>query len=147
MNKIGIALSMALAASGLVGTSILAIDGWLWYAAPTHAYGLIAFVAIDLLLIAALWRGNRFAEVGATSLAVVQLLAMGGDLAGFSPAAVPTAVFRNYLLSNSSFMALLYIQPAIAVLAISARRTRSALDPSKYAGVGKKGKPRPGGMK
>ena len=146
MNKIRIALSTALAASGLVGTQILTTDEWLWYAAPTHAYGLIAFVAIDVLLIAALWRGTRLAETGAVSLAVIQLLAMAGDLAGFSPVGVSSGVFRNYLLSNSSFMALLYIQPVVAGLAIFARRMRGPIDPNKYAGAYKKG-PRPGGAK
>ena len=145
MNKIRIVLSAALAASGVVGARILTTDGWLWSAAPTHAYGLTAFVAIDILLIAALWRGTRLAEIGAASLSVVQMLAMAGDLLGFSPVGVPSDVFRNYLLNNSSFMALLYIQPVIAGLAISARRMRGPVDPSKYKGAYKKGKPRPGG--
>ncbi len=120
-----IALSGGLLVSGAVGARILTTDGWLWAAAPTHAYGLIAFVAMDFVLIAALWRGTMFAEAGAISLAVVQFLAMAGDLAGYSPAGEPANVFRSYLLRDTPFVALLTIQPAIAGLGVLFRKQTS----------------------
>jgi hypothetical protein len=116
-----IALSEALLISGVVGTRIVSTDGWLWAAAPTHAYGLIAFVAMDLALIAAVWRGTRFAAWGVVGLALVQFLAMSGDLAGYAPLGASAEVFRNYLLNNSYFTALLTIQPVIAGLGIWSR--------------------------
>jgi hypothetical protein len=117
-----IALSGALLVSGAVGARILTTDGWLWAAAPTHAYGLITFVVMDLVLTVALWRGTRYAQAGAVTLALVQFLAMAGDLSGYSPSGVPSDVFRSYLLSNSAFVVLLAIQPAIAGLGLWSRK-------------------------
>jgi hypothetical protein len=116
-----IALSEALLISGVVGTRIVSTDGWLWAVAPTHAYGLIAFVAMDIALIAALWRGRRFAIWGVVGLALVQFFAMAGDLAGYAPLGASAETFRSYLLNNSYFTALLAIQPIIAGLGIWSR--------------------------
>jgi len=120
-----VALSVALVASSVVGAWILTNDAWLWAAAPAHAYGLIAFAALDLVFVAALWVGVRYSRPLATALALVQFLAMAGDLAGFSlPAGVSASVFRSYLLNDSPFVVLLSIQPVIAGLGFL-DRTRS----------------------
>src|SRR6266705_580176 len=61
MRIVRLILSAALGASALVGIQILATDYWLWSASPTHAYGLMAFVALDFALIVGVWRLTRLA--------------------------------------------------------------------------------------
>jgi hypothetical protein len=111
-------LSIALAASALVGIQILSTDYWLWSAAPTHAYGLVAFVALDALLILGTWRGARLAVFGALFTATVQLVAMLGDILSGQPTGTPVASFRNYLLADTAYLDLLIIQGLILAIAI-----------------------------
>lgn len=111
-------LSAALLASAAVGTLILATDTWLWFSSPTHAYGLAAFVAIDIALVASMWRRTRFVIGGAMMAAAIQLIAMLGDTVAGEPAGVPSNAFRSYLLTNTAFLALLAIQSVIIVLGI-----------------------------
>jgi hypothetical protein len=115
-------LSAALLASGAIGARILASDGWLWATAPSHAGGLIGFVAVDLLFAVMLFRSPNLAEAGAVVLAIFQFLAMSSDLTVYSPVGVPAYIFRSYLLGDTLFVALLSIQPAIIVLGILAAR-------------------------
>lgn len=118
-----IALSGALFASSVVGYRILSTDAWLWASAPSHAYGLVAFTGLDLFLIAALWKGVRYSHPLAIALAITQFVAMTGDLAGLSvPAGTSASAFRTYLTSNTAFVALLAIQPAIAVLGLVSKK-------------------------
>ena len=110
-------LSLALVASGLVGAQILANDTWLWSAAPSHAYGLVGFVAIDVVLAAALlWRA-RPATIAAAGIGLTQLGAMLADATSGQPVGVAPGVFKSYLLSNASYVWLLYIQLAIVAIA------------------------------
>jgi hypothetical protein len=111
-------LSAALAVSALVGIEILSTDLWLWSAAPTHGYGLMAFVALDAALIFGAWRATRLAIVGALLTATVQLVAMLGDIIAGEPAGLPIAVFRNYLLADTAYLGLLVIQAFILAIAI-----------------------------
>src|SRR5207247_2834862 len=53
MKIVQATLSLTLAISGLLGVQILIDDKWLWAAAPSHAYGLIGFVSIDMILVVA----------------------------------------------------------------------------------------------
>ncbi len=110
-------LSVALFGSAIAGVRILSLDAWLWAAARTHAFGLVAFVAMDVVLIAALWRGIRDVGIFSIILATIQLLAMGGDLAGLStPSGVPANDFQSYLLSDRAFVVLFWLQPVISFL-------------------------------
>jgi hypothetical protein len=115
-------LSVALAASALVGVQILTTDLWLWSAAPTHAYGLMAFVALDAALIFAAWRATRLAIIGALLTATVQLVAMLGDIFAGEPAGLPATVFRNYfrnyLSADTAYLGLLVTQGLIMTIAI-----------------------------
>jgi len=120
MKVVRLILSVALGASALVGIQIMATDFWLWSAAPTHAYGLIAFVALDLALILGVWRATRPAIFGALLTATFQLVAMLGDIIGGQPAGLPAAVFRNYLLANTAYVGLLVTQGLIMIIAIGA---------------------------
>ena len=116
-------LSLALVASGLVGTQILLSDKWLWSAAPSHAFGLIGFVLIDLILVVATLRRIGLAALGAAMLATVQFGAMLSDLIAGQPEGVPSVAFRNYLLSDTAYLGLLFIQIAIVIVAASALAT------------------------
>jgi hypothetical protein len=111
-------LSATLAASALVGVQILSTDLWLWSAAPTHAYGLMAFVALDVSLIFGTWRSTPFAVLGALLTATVQLAAMLGDIIAGEPAGLPVSVFRNYLLADTTYLGLLITQGFIMAIAI-----------------------------
>jgi hypothetical protein len=111
-------LSVALAASALVGVQILSTDLWLWSAAPTHAYGLMAFIALDAALIFGAWRATRLAIIGALLTATVQLVAMLGDIFAGEPAGLPIAVFRNYLLTDTAYLGLLFTQGLIMSIAL-----------------------------
>ena len=118
MKIVHLVLSAALGASALVGIQILATDYWLWSAAPTHAYGLTAFVGLDLALIFAVWRVTRLAIFGVLLTATIQLVAMLGDIVGGQPAGLPAAVFRNYLLADTAYVGLLFTQGLIMAVTV-----------------------------
>ena len=118
MRIVRLVLSAALGTSGLIGIQILATDYWLWSAAPTRAYGLMAFVALDLALILGVWRVTRLAMIGPLLTATFQFVAMLGDLIGGEPAGLPAAVFRNYLLADTAYVSLLVTQGLIMAIAI-----------------------------
>ncbi|MDE1852748.1 MAG: hypothetical protein KGI38_03250 [Thaumarchaeota archaeon] len=121
-----LALSTGLFFSAELGGNILSTDVFLWSAAPAHAYGLLAFVAVDLILIVALWDRVRYGGtlpivkyVGAlcVAMASVQFFAMVGDLSGLQPPlGMPASAFRSYLLSDRLYMRLLVLQPVVAGL-------------------------------
>src|SRR2546425_2942754 len=118
MRIVRLVLSAALGASALVGIQILLTDYWLWSAAPTHAHGLMAFVALDLALIFGVWRVPRLAIFGALLTAGIQLVAMLGDIIAGEPAGLPVTVFRNYLLADTAYLGLIINQGLIMVVAI-----------------------------
>src|SRR5437899_5506108 len=103
MRIVRLILSAALGISALVGIQILATDYWLWSAALTHTYGLIAFVGLDLALIFAVWRVTRVAVFGALLTATFQLVAMLGDIVGGQPAGMsPSTVLQRQRLALRS---------------------------------------------
>ena len=118
MKIVRLILSAALAASALVGIEILSTDYWLWSAAPNHAYGLIAFVALDAALLLGTWRALRLVVFGAMLTATTQLFAMLGDIIQGQPAGTPAAAFRNYLLADTAYLGLLVTQGLIMAIAI-----------------------------
>lgn len=110
-------LLTALFASVATGLKIITSDAYLWVAAPTHAYGLMGFIALDAILMTIIWRKVPRAGMIALALATIQLLAMGGDLSGLSlPSGAAASGFTNYLLSDISFVVLLALQPVIIFL-------------------------------
>lgn len=111
-------MSLTLGLSALVGFQILISDKWLWSAAPSHAFGLIGFVAIDLLLSMAVLKTGAIAVLGAALASVTQFGAMLTDLVAGQPQGVPSIAFRAYLAGDTSYMILLIIQVALLGLAI-----------------------------
>jgi hypothetical protein len=120
MKIVRLILSAALAGSAFVGFGILSTDFWLWSAAPSHAYGLMIFVVLDIMLIIGTWREIRLTGFGTLLTAVLQLVAMLGDVVAGEPAGTPAAAFRSYLLADASYLGLLIIQSLIIVIAIGA---------------------------
>src|SRR5205807_6793427 len=110
-------LSPTLLVSGLIGVWIAANDGWLWAVAPSHAYGLLAFAALDVILALVVVVVPRLAYVGALLVSTTQVAAMAGDALTFTPTGTMQAAFRAYLLGDTAFVALLGIQLAIGVIA------------------------------
>ena len=112
------AVSVALAISAVLGVAILATDGYLWESAPSHAYGLIVFVAADVSLALAIWKMTRISLVGAALLGVVQFAAMLGDVFTGEPAGLPLSSWQQYILGDGYFVALLAMQLALVTLAV-----------------------------
>ena len=110
-------LAPTLLVSGLVGVWIAANDGWLWAVAPSHAYGLLAFAALDVILALVVIVVPRLAYVGALLVSTTQVVAMAGDALTFTPTGTVQAAFRAYLLGDTAFVALLGIQLAVGVIA------------------------------
>jgi len=107
-------LASTLIASGIVGTWIVANDGWLRAVAPSHAYGLLAFAALDVVLALVVMTVPKLGYVGALVVSMTQVVAMAGDALTFAPAGTLQAAFRAYLLGDTAFVALLGIQLAVA---------------------------------
>ncbi len=118
MKIVQATLSLTLAVSGLLGIQILIDDKWLWAAAPSHAYGLIGFVSIDLILVVVALLRVGLATVGAALMAMAQFAAMLADVVVGQPEGVPSIAFRNYLLADTAYLGLLFIQIAILSVAI-----------------------------
>ncbi len=117
-------LSGALLGSAGLGTIIVLDDRYLWYAAPSHAYGLVAFIALDIGLAIALWWRSWLGSLLSFTVATVQALAMLGDILTYTAPYVPQRVFRSYLLSDQSFLALLTLQSVILLLALGSTNLR-----------------------
>jgi hypothetical protein len=111
--------------SAAIGTYILTTDSYLWSQAPTHAEGLIAFVVIDVVLVAGLWWKPKLAIIGMTLLALIQFGAMGADLFvgamtfGQTSTAAQSA-FQTYLLGDTAFKTLLGVQVVLIVIGVLA---------------------------
>ena len=115
-----IVLIPTLLVSGLVGVWIVVSDGWLRAVAPTHAYGLLAFAVLDLVLALVVIAIPRLAYAGALLVSITQVAAMAGDALTFTPAGTLQAAFRAYLLGDMAFLALLGIQLAVAGMTATA---------------------------
>ena len=115
-----IILTPTLLVSGLVGMWIVASDGWLRAVAPTHAYGLLGFAVLDLVLALVVMAVPRIAYVGALLVSIAQVAAMAGDALTFTPTGTLQAAFRAYLLGDMAFLALLGIQLAVAGMTATA---------------------------
>lgn len=130
MNKLQAIISAILASSAVVGTAILKTDGYLWAAAPPHAYGLVAFVVLDLGLAMLVWKRTRLALLGTVLLGVVQFAAMIGDVFVGEPVGLPLNLWEQYLLGDMYFVALLGIQlivTAAGILGLVYRRQLNSI--------------------
>ena len=125
MANVRAALSGTLLVSAATGAGIVLTDQYLWSNAPSHAYGLIGFVAIDIALAVLLWRKTLFGSVLSIGLATVQAIAMLADVLTYSTPGVSQEAFRSYLLGNPLYVILLVMQPVILGLAFGATSMRT----------------------
>ncbi len=133
MNRIQAAkaaVSAVLLISALIGSIMLLTDRFLWSAAPSHAYGLIVFVAVDVGLAAAIWRVTRLAILGSALLGLIQFAAMAGDVFVGGPVSMSTALWRQYILGDVYFVVLLGMQLVVIVVALVAFSFQRALRPA-----------------
>jgi hypothetical protein len=98
----------------------MASDGWLRAVAPSHAYGLLAFAALDIVLALVVVVVPKPAYVGALLVSMTQVVAMAGDALTFTPTGTSQAAFRAYLLGDTAFVVLLGIQLAVAGITATA---------------------------
>lgn len=122
MKKVQLVVSVLLIASAAVGIEIMRRDSWLWSASPVHAYGLIVFVTLDLVLAGTSWRVTRLATTGSALFGGIQIAAMVGDVFMGQPAGVPAGVWESYLLGDMPFTVLLGLQVVIVAWAILSTR-------------------------
>jgi uncharacterized membrane protein YhhN len=92
----------------------VANDRWLRAVAPSHAYGLLAFAALDAILAFVVIVVPKLGYEGALLVSMTQVIAMLGDALTFAPVGTLQAGFRAYLLGDSAFVALVGIQLAVA---------------------------------
>jgi len=114
-------LAISLLLSAALGAHILATDAYLWAEAPSHAYGLVAFVVIDMIAAAGMFGLPRVTRIVAFLLPVIQLAAMGGDfyMGLGSPGSLIQESFRDYLLNDVAFMILLVLQAVVVGFALT----------------------------
>lgn len=127
-NRIATAVvTLLLVVSSVVGMVILLTDGYLWAAAPSHAYGLIAFSVLDAGLSMWLWRTTRLALLASALLGAVQFAAMTGDVFVGGPAGLPVSAWEQYLLGDGYFVALLVLQPLVVAGSLALLSYRRAV--------------------
>jgi hypothetical protein len=129
LRPLQLVLVTALSLASIFSVEILSLDKWLWSVSPQHAFGLILFLIIDIVLVLAILRRIRLATTGALIISLVQLSAMIVDLFGGAPPSTPGATFTQYLLGNAAFDGLLIVQ-GIILVAATLRVTRQY--PRKY---------------
>lgn len=117
----------------LVSLYILAVDNILWQYQPSHAYGLIAFIIVDLVLVGAVVVKPKVGFAAALIWGVLQILVLIGDAAmGLGVPETSAGVAAAYLflgegggLKNPSGFAvdaLLILYLALAVTGAQGRR-------------------------
>ena len=112
-------LSLGLVTSALFGILILTTDRWLWAAAPSHAYGLMVFVIVDISLTIAVLEMLSLGTLAAAVASLVQVSLMLGDMVVGQPEGIPSAAFRAYLINDPSYIGLLFVKTIIAAVAIA----------------------------
>jgi len=114
-------VGLVLLASALFGIYLLATDPSLWILAASHAYGLVAIVAIDLVLGVL----NLFAveQVFLPSIAGALLgaLLQVGDIVTASQYNMTIAYFASYLFGLWAFDALLATQILVILIGVVSR--------------------------
>ncbi|GBC70092.1 hypothetical protein HRbin01_01800 [archaeon HR01] len=122
MNKIP--LATAFLASIFFGLFLLATDPELWDNAPSHAYGLIGLIAVDVAVLAyVVGRAGRYLRY-IPYLGAVKLLIIVGDILTAPQFGLTYLEFAQYLFGLWAYTGLVASQIAISVSSyIISRRT------------------------
>jgi hypothetical protein len=121
----GLATSALLGVSALLGLAMLGTDHNLWSYEPSHAYGLIAFVAIDVVgIILILWKGSRtMLRLGGAWGALFALIMVSDIFSGGAAAfGLDSSQFAVYLfgLGNYDNQHIAFLFPALFAVNILA---------------------------
>jgi len=119
-------LAIVAVASAVVGIEILLTDTDLWEAAPSHAYGLIGFIVIDIIILGLLLGKRNTAFRISMIWGVLQFALMLGDIITAQPSGFDTyGEFMDYLFSLWNFDLLLVLQPVMAALGFLGNKQRN----------------------
>ncbi|GBC72028.1 hypothetical protein HRbin02_01817 [Candidatus Calditenuaceae archaeon HR02] len=110
-----ILLVVSLLASILFGIVLLTTDAELWDNAPSHAYGLIGLVLVDVVLIIISQRSKNGFLKHVRYIGVVKFLIILGDILTAPEFGITYLEFAEYLLSLWAYDGLLGSQLAIAL--------------------------------
>ena len=112
-------LTLGLVTSALLGLLILTTDQWLWIAEPSHAYGLIGFVILDILLTIVVLETPSVGIWAAAVASILQLTVMVGDMFVGQPVGISSTAFRAYLINDPSYIGILLVKTIIVAVAFA----------------------------
>jgi arsenite oxidase small subunit len=117
-------IGIALIASAAFGAYLLATDKSLWLLAVSHAYGLVAICAIDVILAIANFLSIRKILLPTLGWAVLTILLQIGDIATAPQYKMTVEYFAGYLFGLWAYDGLLVMQGVIIVIVLSGRSYR-----------------------
>ena len=124
-------IGVTLLASALFGIYLLATDPSLWILAASHAYGLVAIVAIDLVLgVLDLFAIKRL-FIPSVAGALLGALLQVGDIVTASQYNMTIAYFASYLFGLWAFDALLGGQILVLLIGLLSRGSVQTLTTTK----------------
>lgn len=126
MSRLGRRLLLAaLLLSALAGLQIFLTDTDLWEAAPSHAYGLLVFIILDLVATALSVALPKLGLPAAMTWGTVKFFLLLGDILTAKNVGFHSySQFMEYLFSLWNFDTLLVLQLIIAILAYKAYRAQ-----------------------
>jgi cytochrome b6-f complex iron-sulfur subunit len=126
-------IGSALIASAAFGIYLLATDKSLWLLAVSHAYGLLAICAIDIVLGGAnLLLSSRKVILPSYGWAILTILLQLGDIGTAPQYKMTPEYFASYLFHLWAYDGLLLVQGAIIVIGLSARRYQKIVVRKKH---------------
>ena len=125
-------IGIALIASSSFGAFLLSTDKSLWLLAASHAYGLLAISAIDIILgVSILVSDSNKLLIPSGGWAFLTILLQIGDIATAPQYKMSMGYFARYLFGLWAFDALLVAQGVIIVIVLSGRSYQRMLAKKK----------------
>ena len=115
-------MAASLILSAFLGIYLLATDRSIWILAPSHAYGLMIIVALDVILVILDFRNLKRSYVLTIILATITIILQLGDILTAPQYHLTGASFASYLFGLWTFDALLLAQSFIIITGIFVRR-------------------------
>ena len=114
-------MGISLIFSAAFGSYLLVTDKSLWILAVSHAYGLLAICAIDLVLAALNFLSVRKMLLPTLGWAIITILLQIGDIATATQFGMKIPYFARYLFGLPAFDGILVMQGVIVVVGLSGR--------------------------